>query len=201
MAPTPSTIVRNHLVETAQLYRRVAEDLESQIARIGEDLARVLGNGGKILIAGNGGSAADAQHFAAELTGRFVHDRKALPGLALSVDCSALTAIGNDYGFDAVFARQLHALANPGDAFIGISTSGRSPNILRAIDAAHQIGCSQIILMTGGDGGTYITDAHPRPPHHILVVPSHNTAQIQELHTAILHTWCAVIEHQLDLID
>jgi D-sedoheptulose 7-phosphate isomerase len=201
MAQSVQDLVRTHFEQASALHARIAEELSLQITTIGRALAAVLAAGNKILIAGNGGSAADAQHFAAELTGRYIHDRRALAGLALSVDCSALTAIGNDYGFDAVFARQIEALAQPGDAFIGISTSGRSPNILRAIDAAHKAHCAQIILMTGGDGGAYITDDHPRPPHHNLIIPSHITAHIQEAHTAVLHTWCLLIERELNLND
>jgi phosphoheptose isomerase len=201
MPVTIQSLVQSHFEEGARLREKVAANLSTQISELGATLAQAIKSGGKILVAGNGGSAADAQHFAAELTGRYINERKALPGIALSVDTSALTAIGNDYGFDAVFARQISALARPGDAFIGISTSGRSPNILRAIDAAHETGCNPIILLTGGDGGAYIVDDHPRPPHHTVTVPSFVTAHIQEIHTAILHTWCAVIERELGLTE
>jgi D-sedoheptulose 7-phosphate isomerase len=199
--PIHKELVRTHFKEGADLYARVANDLSDQITAIGHELAEVLKAGGKIYIAGNGGSAADAQHFAAELAGRFIHDRPALAGICLSVDTSALTAIGNDYGFDAVFARQIQALARPEDAFVGISTSGRSPNILRAFDACFEKGIYHTILLSGGDGGAYINDDHPRPPKHTIVVPTHTTAHIQEVHTAICHTWCAIIETDLGLVD
>ena len=144
--------------------------------------AMTLGN--KILICGNGGSAADAQHFAAELTGRYLKERRSYPALALTTDTSALTAIGNDYGFDSVFSRQIEGLGKAGDILIAISTSGRSPNILKAVEVAKARGLRTIGLL-GRDGGTLkdlVDDA--------FIVPSEVTARIQEIHEMILHFLC-----------
>jgi len=145
--------------------------------------------GGKILVAGNGGSAADAQHIAAELTGRYVKDRKALPAIALTVDTSALTAISNDYGFERVFARQLEAFATPDDLFIAISTSGNSPNIIRALEKARELGCKTIGL-SGRDGGQMnnLCDLN-------IIVPNDVTARIQEMHILIGHIFCKAVDN------
>lgn len=145
--------------------------------------------GGKILVAGNGGSAADAQHIAAELTGRYVKDRKALPAIALTVDTSALTAISNDYGFERVFARQLEAFAKPNDLFIAISTSGNSPNIIRALETARESGCKTIGL-SGRDGGQMnnLCDLN-------IIVPDDVTARIQEMHILIGHIFCKAVDN------
>ncbi|QNK63202.1 D-sedoheptulose 7-phosphate isomerase [Pedobacter sp. PAMC26386] len=145
--------------------------------------------GGKILIAGNGGSAADAQHIAAEITGRYVKDRKALPAIALTVDTSALTAISNDYGFERVFARQVEAYARPNDLFIAISTSGNSPNIIQALHTARELGCKTIGL-SGRDGGQMnnLCDLN-------LIVPDDVTARIQEMHILIGHIFCKALDN------
>jgi D-sedoheptulose 7-phosphate isomerase len=145
-------------------------------------------NGHKILLAGNGGSAADAQHIAAELVGRFIDHRKSLPALALTVDTSALTAISNDYGFEYVFARQLEGLGQKGDVFIGISTSGNSPNIIKAIEIAKHKGLKTIIL-SGKNGGILrgVADID-------IIVPSDVTAHIQEMHILIGHIICGYID-------
>ena len=145
--------------------------------------------GGKVLIAGNGGSAADAQHIAAELTGRYVKDRKALPAIALTVDTSALTAISNDYGFERVFARQVEAFARPGDLFIAISTSGNSPNIIHALHTARELGC-KIIGLSGRDGGQMnnLCDLN-------IIIPDAVTARIQEMHILIGHIFCKAVDN------
>lgn len=145
--------------------------------------------GGKVLIAGNGGSAADAQHIAAELTGRYVKDRKALPAIALTVDTSALTAISNDYGFERVFARQVEAFARPSDLFIAISTSGNSPNIIQALHTARELGC-KIIGLSGRDGGQMnnLCDLN-------IVIPDDVTARIQEMHILIGHIFCKAVDN------
>lgn len=145
--------------------------------------------GGKVLIAGNGGSAADAQHIAAELTGRYVKDRKALPAIALTVDTSALTAISNDYGFERVFARQVEAFARPGDLFIAISTSGNSPNIIQALHTARELGC-KIIGLSGRDGGQMnnLCDLN-------IIIPDNVTARIQEMHILIGHIFCKAVDN------
>ena len=150
-----------------------------------------LNGGGKILIFGNGGSAADAQHIAAELVGRYKIERKGLPAIALTTDTSALTAIGNDYGYDHVFDRQVEALANEGDVVIGISTSGNSDNVINALKLAKDLGC-KTIGFTGRDGGMMnsLCDVN-------LVVPAQDTARIQELHIVIGHTMCHLIENNI----
>jgi len=147
--------------------------------------------GGKILIAGNGGSAADAQHFAAELIGRFNHNRQALSAIALTTDTSNLTAIGNDLGFENIFSRQIEALARHGDIFLGISTSGESKNIILAAIACAKRGITSIGLL--GKGGGLIKDHVDMP----IIVPSENTPKIQEMHITLLHFICWELERDL----
>ena len=147
-----------------------------------------LKNGNKILLCGNGGSAADAQHIAAELTGRYKSERRGLPSIALTTDTSALTAIANDYGYERVFDRQLEALANEGDLLIAISTSGNSPNILSALKTARELGC-QTIGLSGRDGGL-MNDAC----NLNVVIPSEDTPRIQEMHILVGHTICQAID-------
>jgi D-sedoheptulose 7-phosphate isomerase len=172
------------------LFQRLGA-LQPVIERAAALMADTLGRGGKLMLIGNGGSAADCQHLAAEFTGRFRAERRPLPALALTTDTSALTCIGNDYGFELVFARQIEALARPGDCLLAISTSGRSPNVLRALLKARELGVSSIGL-TGRDGG----DAAPLCDL-ALVVPHHDTARIQEAHIFIAHSWCAMVEDAL----
>jgi D-sedoheptulose 7-phosphate isomerase len=167
------------------------EALAPQIEQIADALAASLQAGRKIMWCGNGGSAADAQHLAAELTGRFVNNRIPLAGLALATDASALTCIGNDFGFDAVFERQVMALGQGGDCLIAISTSGQSPNVVRAVEAARAKGILTVGL-TGRDGGRLAGLCD-----HCLVVPSATTARIQEAHIFIGHLWCTLIERAL----
>ena len=166
------------------LIKEQSEAIEHCLTLMWETLSK----GNKILICGNGGSAADAQHFAAELVGRFEKKRRGLPSIALTTDTSALTAIGNDYGFERIFARQVEALAVSGDLLVGISTSGDSPNVISAIMTARQIGC-QTIGMTGAKGKKLasLCDA-------TVLVPSERTARIQEAHIAIIHIWCEMID-------
>lgn len=167
--------------------------LDNAVLSAGKLAANTLKFGGKILFCGNGGSAADSQHLAAELTGRFIKDRKPLAALALSTDSSALTCIGNDYSFQEVFARQVAGLGHAGDLLIGISTSGNSGNIIRAVEEAHKLGMSTIGLL-GRDGGKLVAQCQ-----HSIVVPSDVTARIQECHILIGHTLCGLIEQELDL--
>jgi D-sedoheptulose 7-phosphate isomerase len=157
-----------------------------------EIVAAALGGGTKLLLFGNGGSAADAQHLAAELVGRFQNERQPLPAIALTTDTSALTAIANDYGYDEVFARQIRALGRTGDVALAISTSGRSPNVLRATEAARSMGMTTIAL-TGGDGGalTGLADVSLR------VSASTHSARIQETHILIGHVLCELVERRL----
>jgi D-sedoheptulose 7-phosphate isomerase len=165
-----------------------AEALERAIELVGGALAA----GRKLLLFGNGGSAADAQHIAAELVGRFLADRRPLPAIALTTDTSALTAIANDYGYDQVFARQVRALAAPGDVALAISTSGRSPSVLRAVEAAREMGVGTIGL-TGGDGGPLaaMVDVSLR------VSASTHSARIQETHILVGHVLCELVERRL----
>ena len=158
------------------------------ILRQADDMAERLRRGCRILVCGNGGSAADAQHLAAELSGRYLKERRALAGIALTTDTSALTAIGNDYGFDQIFSRQVEALGRPGDLLIGISTSGNSPNVLLAVEAAKRLGLHTLGLL-GRDGGKLkdqVDDA--------LVVSSTVTARIQEVHQMVYHFWCEALD-------
>jgi D-sedoheptulose 7-phosphate isomerase len=159
--------------------------------RIADRLAAMFRSGGKLLLFGNGGSAAEAQGVATEFTGRFVTDRRPLPAIALSTDTSALTAIGNDYGFETVFARQIAALARPGDIVYAISTSGRSPNVLAGVRAASEAGLESIGL-PGRDGGP-LASLVTWP----LVVPAPDTARIQEVHLMAGHTLVALVEQRL----
>ena len=167
--------------------------LQPPVARIGSRLADLLRNGGKLMFCGNGGSAADSQHLAAELSGRFIDDRRPLAGLALSTDSSALTCIGNDYGFDAVFERQVRALGRAGDGLVMISTSGNSGNLLRAAEAAKGLGITLIGLL-GRDGGKLLPLCDDA-----VVIPSRVTARIQEAHIFVGHCWCGQIERELGL--
>jgi len=154
-------------------------------------IASSLDAGGQLLIAGNGGSAADAQHIVAELTGRFLRDRQPLRAIALHANTSALTAIGNDYGYEHIFARELAAHARPGDVLLAISTSGNSPNVLRAIEAARQRDVV-VIGLTGESGGQM-----RKACDLCLCVPSKSTARIQEMHITIGHAICELLEEKL----
>lgn len=185
-------LVRATLEEHRQVVAKMAA-LEGEIASAGELCSDVLAQGRRIYLCGNGGSAADAQHIAAELIGRFVNDRRSLPAIALTTDTSALTAIGNDYGYDEVFSRQVEGLCREGDVLIAISTSGNSDNILKAVDAAHLLGAS-VIGLSGKSGGALDAKCDLS-----LVVPSDVTARIQEMHIVIGHLICALVEEHLDL--
>lgn len=161
------------------------------IAKVSEVVVEALDQGGKVLLFGNGGSAADAQHIAAEFVGRFAFNRPALPALALSVNTSCLTAIGNDYGFDLVFSRQIEALARKGDVAIGISTSGNSPNVLRAMSVARDLGLHTVAL--AGCTGGQLKDT----VDHCICVPSNETPRIQECHILIGHIISELVERTL----
>ncbi len=174
--------------EHRQVMTATLEAVAQPFAELAAACRRALGSGAKIMLFGNGGSAADAQHIAAELVGRFQRQRAALPALALSTDSSALTAIANDFGFAAVFARQLEGLGRAGDVAIGISTSGNSANVIAGLEAARAAGLTAAGL-AGGDGGGMRTVAAP-----LLVVPSTVTARIQEAHITIGHALCQAIE-------
>lgn len=164
------------------------EPLFPLISEVGARLRQCIQQGGKVLLCGNGGSAADSQHIAAEIVGRFKKERKGLPAIALTTDTSILTSVGNDYGYDYIFARQVEALCRPEDVLIGLTTSGNSANVVRAIEAANSIGATTI-GMTGGSGGKL--NALCR---HNIVVPSSVTARIQEAHIFIGHCLCEILE-------
>jgi D-sedoheptulose 7-phosphate isomerase len=167
------------------------EPLLDLLVEVAQKCVEVYKNGKKILIAGNGGSAADAQHFAAELVGRYGFDRPSLPSLALTTDTSALTAIGNDYGYDHVFSRQLEGLGVEGDLFIGISTSGNSQNVLNAFESAKVRGITTVAL-TGRDGGKMGQMAD-----YAIIIPSDKTPRIQESHLLVEHIICDIIEKEI----
>jgi D-sedoheptulose 7-phosphate isomerase len=183
--------VRAALAESAQTQRATAEACAQSIARAAARLVETLRAGGRVLAFGNGGSAADAQHLAAELAGRFERERPGLPALALTTNTSDLTAIGNDYGFEAVFARLVRAHGRPGDLAVAISTSGNSPNVLAGVVAARDAGLSTLAL-TGKGGGKLASAADLA-----IVVPSDVTARIQETHIAVIHLLCELCEAQL----
>lgn len=183
--------VSAHINASIDTKLKVLEQLPSIITDAGTLLAQCINNGHKILCCGNGGSAADAQHFSAELLGRYLQERRGLPAIALNTDTSTLTAVGNDYGYDYVFARQVEALGQAGDALIAISTSGNSPNIIAAIKAAREKKM-HIIALTGRDGGKIATMLSKEELN--VCVPGNVTAHIQETHIMILHCFCAIID-------
>lgn len=168
--------------------------LAPKIAAAAARLAEAITVGNKVLVCGNGGSAADAQHFAAELLGRFEHERPGMPAVALTTDTSALTAIANDYGFEDVFAKQVAALGRPGDVLLGISTSGNSPNVLRAVAAAHEGGLN-VVALTGRQGGDIAASLTASDTE--IRVPAERTARIQEVHAVIVHCLCDLIDAQI----
>lgn len=160
------------------------------VAKLGLEMGERLRKGGKILWMGNGGSAADSQHLAAEIVGRFVNERRGLPSIALTTDTSILTAIGNDYGYEAIFSRQVEALCSPADVVVGISTSGNSPNVIQGILAAKTIGAFTV-GMVGGNGGELA-----RLCDVLLTIPSKTTARVQECHILLGHILCECIDAQ-----
>ena len=191
---SPIHLVRNHLAESAAVKVRIAESATSDvIVEAARQLARSVASGGKIMLCGNGGSAADSQHIAAEFTGRLrtSMERPGIPAIALTTDTSFLTSRANDYGFDGVFERLVDGLGRPGDALIGISTSGSSRNIVRAISRAKEKGIFTVGFL-GGSGGV-LADMVDLP----IVVPSESTQYIQESHIAIGHILCELIEEML----
>ncbi len=167
----------------------VIDTMEDSLENASILAINALKAGNKILIFGNGGSAADAQHIAAELTGRYKSERRGLPGIALTTDTSALTAIGNDYGYDRVFDRQVESLANSGDLLLGISTSGNSKNVISALKLGQELGC-KTIGFSGRDGGAMNDVCNVN-----LIVPSDNTPRIQEMHILFGHTICQIIDN------
>jgi D-sedoheptulose 7-phosphate isomerase len=187
-----SSLFQDNLSAHTALFAELAQ-IEPDVVRAGERVAACLREGGKLMLCGNGGSAADCQHIAAELTGRLVHDRRPLAAMALTTDTSALTCIANDYSFADVFVRQVQGLGRSGDCLLAVSTSGNSENVLRAADAARRIGMTVIGLL-GRDGGRLapVCDV-------AIVVPAQSTARIQEAHIFIGHTLCGLAEQALGL--
>lgn len=185
---TAATHVRHRLRESARAHDAMADAGADAVAEAAARIVAAVAAGGTVLVCGNGGSAAEAQHVAAELTGRFLRDRRALPALALTTDTSALTAIANDVGFERVFARQIDAVGRRGDVLLAISTSGRSPNMIAAVEAARARGIACITL-TGGDGGALarLADVDVR-------VPLASTPRVQEVQLSVLHVICELVE-------
>lgn len=176
------------LADTIRLHQTVASTGGDSVLAAARAIQTSLRAGGKLLVFGNGGSASDAQHMAAELVGRFLRERRALPAIALTTDTSVLTAVGNDAGFDHVFARQVEALGRPGDVALGISTSGNSGNVVAALARATQMGLTTVAL-TGSDGGK----AGRTASVHVNV-PSSSTPRVQEVHRTLLHVICDLVE-------
>jgi len=183
-----AAVVQALFDEAIALHRRVRDGVQEPVIEAADAIRTAFGGGGKLLVFGNGGSAADAQHMAAELVGRFERERQAMAAIALTTDTSIVTSVANDFTFDWVFARQIEALGRPEDVALGISTSGRSANVLTAIEAANARGMKTIAL-TGRDGGTIGKAA----AIHINVAHA-STARIQEVHRTVIHAICALVE-------
>lgn len=184
--------------QSIETKRRSAEGLAPVIARAGEVMAKTIAGGKKILSCGNGGSAADAQHFSAEMLNRFERERPALPAIALTTDTSTLTAIANDYHYDEVFAKQIRALGLPGDVLLAITTSGNSGNVVTAIEAAHGRGMT-VILLSGRDGGRAAATLGSGDIE--VRVPADSTARIQEVHLLALHCLCDIVDRHFSEHD
>ena len=182
--------LRQHFQEGIELRQRMAETMPAEIVRAGTALAEAMRKGNKALACGNGGSAADSQHFAAEMVGRFERERPGMPAIALTVDTSALTAIANDYDYDSVFSKQVQALGQPGDVLLGISTSGNSRNVIKAMEAAHDKRMT-VIALTGKDGGAMGRMLRPGDFH--LNVAHPRTMRVQEIHLLVIHSLCEVV--------
>lgn len=194
MATTSIEKIRSHFEESLETKRDAMASIIPAIAEAGQLMVDSLRNGGKILSCGNGGSAGDAQHFSAELLNRFEIERPGLPAIALTTDSSTITAIANDYAYQDIFSKQVQALGGAADLLLAISTSGNSPNVVRAVDAAHERKM-KVVALTGRDGGAILgaletTDVEIR-------VPAERTARIQEVHLLVIHTLCDFIDSAL----
>jgi D-sedoheptulose 7-phosphate isomerase len=183
------TVIRE--IEESIEVKKATRDLADDIAAAARTVIDAYKSGRKVLLAGNGGSAADTQHIAAELTGRFLKERQALPAIALTTDTSILTAVANDYGFESVFSRQIEALGEKGDVLVAISTSGSSSNILKAIETAHAKNM-HVIVLTGKKGASL-----KNKRDMVIIVPSYKTPRIQEVHITIGHIICYLVEEAL----
>jgi D-sedoheptulose 7-phosphate isomerase len=183
-----------HFLDSIAVKQEAEKVLPESVAQAVVAIVDCLRSGGKVMACGNGGSAADAQHFAAELIGRFERERQELAAIALTTDTSILTAVGNDYSYDEVFSKQVRGLGKKGDILLGISTSGNSKNVVKAIEAAKKIGLN-IIALTGNGGGKIASLLDVNDIH--LCVPSNRTARIQETHLVLLHGLCDGVDHLL----
>ncbi|WP_395669882.1 phosphoheptose isomerase [Rhodoferax sp.] len=186
--------IHQHFIDSADLKYQAADVLCKPIAAAVQAVLACLTGGGKVLVCGNGGSAADAQHFSAEFIGRFERDRPELAAIALTTDTSAITAIANDYDFSVIFSRQVRALGQPGDVLVAISTSGNSGNVLAAIEAAHER--DMVVVGLSGRGGGKMNHALKDTDVHICV-PHDRTARVQEVHILSLHCICDAVDAQL----
>lgn len=186
--------VREHFEESIATKQAAVDVLADSIAEAGELMSRALLEDGKILSCGNGGSAADSQHFSSELLNRFEMERPGLPAMALTTDSSTLTSISNDYAYEEIFSKQVRALGKPGDVLLGISTSGNSENVIRAIQAAHERDMN-VVTLTGRDGGR-MADLYADGDVEIRV-PATRTARIQEVHLVVIHCLCDIIDTTL----
>ncbi|MDZ7338857.1 MAG: D-sedoheptulose 7-phosphate isomerase [candidate division KSB1 bacterium] len=191
ITPTMIDKVQAQFAASAALLRQVAELQAARLAEVARVMIEAMRAGRKIMVCGNGGSAADAQHFAAEMIGRFRKERAPLPTLALSTDTSVLTAVGNDYGFERVFVRQVEGLGVKGDVLVGISTSGNSANVAEALRYARAHGITTVGIL-GSDGGIIAQECD-----YALIVPSKESARIQECHAVIIHALCDLVEEEL----
>jgi D-sedoheptulose 7-phosphate isomerase len=180
--------VETYIADHIKLAERITAELRTDILRVSELLCQTFSKGGKLLTFGNGGSAADAAHLAEEMIGRFLRDRRPLPAVSLVSDCTALTCIGNDFGFTEVFARQVTALANPGDLVVGFSTSGNSENVLRGLKAAREKGAITVAML-GRDGGKIAAVAE-----YPIIVRHPVTSLVQEMHILIVHLLCDIVD-------
>lgn len=194
MPPMLEQRIQQHFIDSADLKYQAAPVLSQPIANAVQALLACVTSGGKVLACGNGGSAADAQHFAAEFVGRFERERPELAAIALTTDSSILTAVGNDYGFDVVFSRQVRALGQAGDVLIAITTSGNSENVLKAVEAAHER--DMVVIGLSGRGGGKLNRALRDTDVHICV-PHERTARVQEVHLLTLHCLCDAVDDLL----
>ena len=183
-----------HFQDSVELKLRVMAELSDPIAEGAQVFFDCVANDGKVLVCGNGGSAADAQHFAAELINRFEKERPGLACIALTTDSSVLTSIANDYDYNQIFSKQVRALGLPGDSLLAISTSGNSTNVVAAIHAAHERNM-RVVALTGRDGGSMAAALHPTDV--LICVDEHSTARIQEVHLVSLHCLCDIIDYLL----
>lgn len=190
---TQTELIKQRIIDSIAVKQGLLEneDLIRKVAELANEITERISKSGKIVICGNGGSASDALHFAGEIVGRFIKERKAWPAVVLNADVATMTAISNDYGYDDVFARQAEGHVNPNDIFIGISTSGNSENVYRALQKARQIGASTACLV-GNDGGKIGREAD-----YAIIVPCKVTARVQECHIVIIHILCEMIEASL----